>query len=137
MGHLSGLPPHVMAHSGVLPFVTTAAALTNNMANTFSACSRGCTVTMNTRAAASDWQSVKRSWSAIADESGSSPSPDRVAPSTSPFPAHETASRFRETTILLIEDNAADITLIRSALRERGLLGLVSVIRAGDEAIKY
>jgi len=43
----------------------------------------------------------------------------------------------RNTPILLIEDNAADITLIRSALQRRGLTGDVTVIRDGEKAIQY
>jgi CheY-like chemotaxis protein len=137
MPHLSALPPHVTAHIVVSPCMTTGLASTQNIRNKFLAFSQGCTATMNTRAVALGWPSVKRSWSAMADESGSSPIPDKAPPSTSPSQGHEEISPFREITILLIEDNAADVTLIRSALRERGLLGPMSIIRAGDEAIKF
>src|SRR3954447_14214928 len=87
-----------------------------------------------------DSQSVNALWSALAAGSGLNLSPDEVRHFSLLFPEQMGASpgstgRVRH--ILLIEDNPADVGLVREALNEHGVGGELTVIANGERAIKF
>ena len=94
-----------------------------------------CTQAMSIPAPGLDWPSVDESWIATTGGSGSNPSPERDQPSASSSPIEEGASKRRE--ILIVEDNAGDVLLIRQAIRASGLDVGVHIARDGEEAERF
>src|SRR5580692_1150724 len=79
--------------------------------------------------------SVSGSWNDIMDRSGSNRSPDKDQPSTSASPSEEKRGRCRR--ILIVEDNAADVYLIRSAIEAARIQADLHVVKDGELAIRF
>jgi two-component system, chemotaxis family, response regulator Rcp1 len=86
------------------------------------------------------WRFASGSWNEMAAASGWNLNSGGEPPSSSPFPltardlsAAETAQR----TILLVEDNPADITLVRELIADYGLDCSLTVISDGAKAMAY
>jgi len=77
-------------------------------------CLSDCTAQMSIPAPASAWPSVTESWNTITVAFGSNPNPEQDQPSTSSSPSDNPAPRRPQ--ILVIEDNKADVFLIRKAI---------------------
>ena len=87
-----------------------------------------CTLGTSTLVPGSDWRYVNELLSATEDEFGSSPSPEKDPLST---------SRSRpEFHILLVEDNKADVFLIREAIGSSHLSAELRVVSDGEAAIQ-
>jgi DNA-binding response OmpR family regulator len=80
------------------------------------------------------WPSASGSWAGIKDGSGSSPNPDKDQPSTSPSLPVETAGERAH--ILVIEDNSADVLLIRRAIKGSHINAEIRVLTDGAQAIQ-
>jgi CheY-like chemotaxis protein len=77
---------------------------------------------------------------ATADEFGWTPRPDEDRPSFSNFQACSEPQQESELTvpsILLVEDNSADVSLVEEALAEHHVRHALTVIRDGEKAIDY
>ena len=96
------------------------------------------TVPPNIPVPAWDLRSVNASLSEAADRSGSSPSPDKGqrftlqsrSESNQELPGNRAS-------VLLVEDNPADATLVRKALEEHGITGHLTVFVDGEKAIDF
>jgi len=77
------------------------------------------------------WPSASASLSATADEFGSNPTPDVVRPSSSPSRG-EFASF-----VVLIEDNPADVFLVREAISAHDLNIDLHLMEDGEQAIRF
>lgn len=66
--------------------------------------------------------------------SGSSPNPEKDQPSASPSQPEE---RKQTPHILIVEDNASDVFLIRTAIKTADLQANIHVLRDGEQAIQY
>ena len=85
---------------------------------------------------ASDSQSASEWSSAMADESGSTPNPEKDRPSTSPFPGDPKPTPQRWN-LLLVEDNLPDALLVREAIRKENLPLEVHLAADGEKAIDF
>src|SRR3984885_4881650 len=112
-----------------------ASELLQNTRRQFLASSNVCTPVPNTPAPASAWLSVNESLTGIEDESGSNPNPvaDRLSDSPSPTPERSSDNL----QILIVEDNPADVFLIRDAIKVSGVAAHVHVINNGEDAIRF
>jgi chemotaxis family two-component system response regulator Rcp1 len=72
----------------------------------------------------------------MADESGSNPNPGKDALSDSRSPAEEAAPCQRPY-ILVVEDNPADLRLIREALADAGIAADIQVAEDGEKALHF
>lgn len=66
--------------------------------------------------------------------SGWSPNPDEAQPSVSRSPSEEQRARRH---ILIVEDNAADVFLIRTAIQTADIPAHLHVVRDGEQALKF
>jgi two-component system, chemotaxis family, response regulator Rcp1 len=89
---------------------------------------------MNTQEQALDWPSADESWIGIKAGSGSNPSSEKDRPSASRSPADETTPNRRY--ILIVEDNPADVLLIRRAIKAANLEVDLQVATDGEQAIR-
>jgi CheY-like chemotaxis protein len=102
--------------------------------------SNACTPFRNILALEWVLQSVSASWSAPAVESGLNLSPEGVRRFSLPFPPPDPAESQTPVTsahIVLIEDNRADVLLVREALDQHNVRCEVTVISDGEAAIKF
>ena len=97
--------------------------------------SSGSIVTRNTAAPASDWRSASAWLSAMVDESGSSPHPEKAPPFSSPSPNAPPERVRQPLNLLLAEDNLPDALLVREAIRMEGLPLEVHIAPDGERAI--
>jgi two-component system response regulator len=72
----------------------------------------------------------------MADGSGSNPSPAKEQPSASPS-RNDDETADRGIPILIVEDNAGDITLLRTALTRKRLGGALTIVREDDAALRF
>jgi CheY-like chemotaxis protein len=96
---------------------------------------------MSTQEHVWDWRSTNALWSAQAAASGLSLSPDEDQPSSSGFHAN-TAGRPElkakpARCILIVEDSASDVLLIRQSLQEHEISLDVVVMRDGERAERF
>src|SRR3954454_18255353 len=109
------------------------------MHGTFSASSDVSTTRLNTQVLASAWRSANGSYSDTADRFGWSLSPDEDPHSSlrsRTEPAKVETSRSHGS-ILLVEDNAGDVGLVKEALTENGLQVQLYVISDGEKAVEF
>jgi DNA-binding response OmpR family regulator len=90
---------------------------------------------MNIQGPALDLPSVNGSWTGIRDESGLNLSldEDRPSASSSPFKKQEG----RPYHILIVEDNQADVFLIRTALKAAEIDAEIHVVKDGEGAMRF
>lgn len=129
------------------PWLTMELELTPDSRTIFSDCSRDFTEGRSIQEAASDWQFASGLWSGMGDVSGwSILFPVQAQPSASAFPPDPEddnkaesgeASQQSVGTILLIEDNAADIFVIRDILQTCQLDEDVRIASDGQEALLF
>lgn len=67
-------------------------------------------------------------------ESGSNPNPAADLPSASPCPSKEKSSPAPQ--LLIVDDNPADVFLIRAAIKEAGIDADIIVARDGEQAVR-
>lgn len=100
-------------------------------------CSHVCTAAIGIQGPVSGWPFASASWSAITEESGSTPNPVVAHPSASPSPS-EAFSGNRPPRILVAEDNEPDVLLIREALQTAGIPpDSIEVASDGEKAIRF
>ena len=99
-------------------------------------CSSVFTPAMSIPGLASDWPSVNELWIGITGGSGSNPNPDADQSSASSSPLEEPAARVRGH-VLIVEDNEADVFLIREAIEAKKLPMALHVVRDGELAVRY
>jgi chemotaxis family two-component system response regulator Rcp1 len=98
-------------------------------------CSNVCTQAMNIQAPGLDLPFANESWIGITDGFGSNPNPDEDQPSASRSRREEqNASR---TCILIVEDNSADVFLIRAAIRTANIDADLRILKDGEQAIHF
>jgi CheY-like chemotaxis protein len=68
--------------------------------------------------------------------SGSNPKPDADRTSASGYPSEETQTGLRDV-VLIVEDNEADVFLIREAIEAKKLPLALHVVRDGEQALQY
>lgn len=128
------------ANSGSFPCKITGSALIHSIRSISLECSNGCTAQPITQAPAWGWQFANARLNGSVAGSGLNLSPDEVQRFSLPYPSGETeperAARASHT-ILLIEDSAADIGLVREALEEHGVGCELIVIQDGERAIDF
>lgn len=81
------------------------------------------------------WPSVDGSWIDTMGESGSNPSPGRDQPSASP--SHSEDQTAQRPCILIIEDNSADVFLIRAAIKAANIDADIHIVKDGEQAIRF
>src|SRR3989454_8353793 len=115
----------------------TASASTRNMRRRFLACLTAC-IARSTPAAASVWRSAGKWWSASGDAFGWSRSKGAGPTSNSQSrPRTKSMSEtLRTASIVLVEDNPADVLLVRKALQEKGIKCELTCFEAGEKALK-
>lgn len=89
---------------------------------------------MNIQEPALGWPSVNESSIGIMGGSGSNPNLGKDQPSGSASPSDETGKRCH---ILIVEDNAADVFLIREALKSANLSADLDVVKDGEQAVRF
>src|SRR5271154_3874252 len=89
---------------------------------------------MNIQEPGLDWRSVDESWIGIMGGSGSNPNSEKDPPFPLPSPTEEPTAHPRS--ILIVEDNSADVFLIRRAIKVANL-DAVYVVRDGEQAIRF
>ena len=94
------------------------------------------TQAMNTQVPGSGWPFVNESWSDIMAASGSSPSRDKDQRSGSPYQADTAAARKRHR-ILVVEDNKADVFLIREAIEAAEVEADLEIVQDGERALRF
>ena len=136
MPRIYGSPRGKTIRIGSSPYRTTASVLIHNIRIRSSACSSASTGTMSMKEQESGLRSANALSTAMAEGSGSNPSPakDPLSGSAS-RPSDDTADR--GIPILIVEDNAGDISLLRTALKRKRLDGQISVVRDGEAALKF
>ena len=97
-------------------------------------CSNDFTATI-IQAPASDWPFANVLSNAITVESGSNPSPDKAHSSTSRSPADK--EQPRRPLILVVDDNKADVFLIREALAAAHVDADLHVVHDGHAALRF
>ena len=80
------------------------------------------------------WPSANESWIDIVAASGSSPSPEKDQPSSSPSQLEHTVKKCFQ--IVVVEDNKADVFLVEQAMSAYEILADFQVITDGEEAIR-
>src|ERR1700757_4895717 len=90
---------------------------------------------MNTPELGSGWLSVSELWNVIMAGSGSNPNPEKDRPFTSPSPPEETSGELPH--ILVVEDSATDIFLIREALDGAQINARIHIVRDGNAATSF
>jgi CheY-like chemotaxis protein len=90
---------------------------------------------MNTQGPASGWPSATGSSIGIMGESGSNPNPDKDRPSVSPSRREEQTGKYGN--ILIVEDNSADVFLIRAAIDVAKIDAEFHIARDGERAIRF
>jgi CheY-like chemotaxis protein len=98
-------------------------------------CSNVCIQVSNMPELGLAWPFASALWIYTADESGSNLFPDRGQPSDSPSLTEETrkAQRF----VLVVEDNEADVLLIREAIEAANLPVTLHVVSDGEHAVAF
>jgi len=91
---------------------------------------------MNMKEPALDWPSVSESWIGITAGSGSNPNPDADPPSASPSRSEEPVTNI-PCHILIVEDNSADVFLIREALKSAKIAAVLHVVKDGEQATQF
>jgi chemotaxis family two-component system response regulator Rcp1 len=99
-------------------------------------CLQDSTQARDIQAPVSVWPSASASWSAITGGSGSNPNPDKDRLSDSQSPSEDTQARPRRH-ILVVEDNRADLFLIRDALAGAVVDADVHVAEDGEKALRF
>ena len=84
-----------------------------------------------------DWLFASGLLSAMAEESGSNPSPGKEPPSSSPSPNTPSPVRSAALNLLLAEDKLPDALLVREAIRSESLPLDVHVAPDGQQAIEF
>src|ERR1051325_7853200 len=84
----------------------------------------------------SGWRSAGALWMAMTVESGSNPIPEKDPSSALRFPpdAEDPGKQYR---ILIVEDNRADVFLIREALDSARVKSDLQVVYDGKEATRF
>jgi chemotaxis family two-component system response regulator Rcp1 len=90
---------------------------------------------MNIQGPALDLPSVNGSWSGIGAVSGWSLNPEEDQPSASSSPFKKQAGPPYQ--ILIAEDNAADVFLIRAAIEAARIDAEIHVVKDGEQAMKF
>src|SRR4051812_18845275 len=96
--------------------------------------SSGFTLATNMPAPESAWRFASGSWRGIMAGSGSNPNPDTAQPSSSAFRSEGVQEG---PYILVVEDNKADLFLMREAIEGAQLDARLQVIHDGETAVQY
>jgi two-component system, chemotaxis family, response regulator Rcp1 len=91
---------------------------------------------MSIQEPALDWLSVNELWIDIMGGSGSNPNPDEDLPSALHFPTEDTAAGTHGH-VLIVEDNEADVFLIRKAIEKTNLPVTLHVVKDGHQAMRF
>jgi CheY-like chemotaxis protein len=86
------------------------------------------------------WPSVRRSWNATAAASGWNLNPNEVPPfSSRSLPRDEPGSGKapQQPSIVLVEDNSADVNLVQVALAEHHIDHSLIILKDGEKAVQY
>jgi CheY-like chemotaxis protein len=94
------------------------------------------TPAMSIQGPVSDWPSVSGLLTGTMGGFGSSPNPDADQSSVSSSPLEEPVTRARGV-VLVVEDNEADVFLIREAIEAKKLPMVLHVVRDGEQATLY
>ena len=94
-----------------------------------------CTPATNTQGPELDWPSVNGLWIGTTGGSGSNQNPDEVRPSASRSPSEEPAGKRYQ--ILIVEDNNADVFLVRQAIKTAKIQADLHVVSDGEKAIRF
>lgn len=81
------------------------------------------------------WPSASGLWIGITVGSGWNPNPGGDRPSDSPFPSEEKRARLPQ--ILIVEDNSADVFLIRASIRRANIEADLHVLHDGELALEF
>src|SRR6187200_2729982 len=122
------------ADTGSSVFPTTALGLRRSTRSKSLVCSNDFTATI-IQGPASDWPFANVLSNAITVESGSNPSPGKAHSSTSRSPADKEQPRRR--LILVVDDNKADVFLIREALAAAHVDADLHVVHDGHAALRF
>jgi chemotaxis family two-component system response regulator Rcp1 len=99
------------------------------------------TRTPSSRAQVSAWRYASGYWSDAAEDFGLNPNREKEAPSFSLFrtlgSAETSGVADTGTNILIVEDNPADVLLIREALEEHAVRANVYVVTDGEKALRF
>src|SRR5262245_19817326 len=127
-----------MAH-GCVRYATTVLGSTLAIRSRFLGFSSGYTQTTLIAAPALAWRSAAGSSSVSAGAFGWGLHSEQDLPSTSPCPLSRMDSVGQDLSkkILLVEDNAADISLLREAFSMHGIHNVLIVVRDGEAAIQF
>ena len=98
-------------------------------------CSSACTLVTNTLVPELDWRFANGSWIVTVAESGSNRSRGEDRPSASQSQSEGASAK--GPTILIVEDNRADVFLIRDALAATQLNPDIHVVNDGEEATRF
>ena len=98
--------------------------------------SNGCTQATNIPAPALAWRFASELWSDITAGSGSNRNPEEAPLSSSPSPS-DTGATGKRRQILVVEDNRADVFLIREAIRVARVNAELHVVSDGEKAIRF
>src|SRR5215471_17229913 len=129
-------PPRARVNSGCSPSPITASALPPTTRRLSLPCSNACIPMMNTQEPVSDWPSASESSIGIRGASGSNPRPDadQFSALRSQSDESQTAAPWH---ILVVEDNSADIFLIREAINAAELPAILHFVKDGELAIRF
>jgi CheY-like chemotaxis protein len=89
----------------------------------------------NTREPALVWLFVSESSIGITGGSGSNPYQEADRPSVSHCPSEERGSELRH--VLIVEDNPADVFLIRAAIETANIHASLHVVKDGEQAVRF
>src|SRR5260370_34254737 len=92
-------------------------------------------VEMNIQGPALDWPFVNGSSISIVGGSGSNPNPDEDQRSASRSPSEDQTGKSRH--ILIVEDNSADVFLIRAAIAAANIHADLHVVKDGEQAVRF
>ena len=136
MPRISVFPRGWTTRIGSSPCRTTGSVSIHSTRIRFSVSSSASTEMTNMREQVSAWRSASASSTAMADGSGSNPNParDQISNSAS---LHRDEPAGRAIPILIVEDNAGDISLLRTALKRKRLDGELIIVRDGEAALKF
>src|SRR5262245_2282335 len=92
----------------------------------------------STPAAASVWRFARRCWSNAADASGlnRSQAAARTSSSRSRAASKRMGQELKTVSIVVVEDNPADVLLIRKALEEKGIKCALTCFENGETALR-
>jgi len=94
-----------------------------------------CTPAMNIQVPELDWPSASASSIGIMGESGWNPNREEDPLSTLPFPSEGLTGKGSQ--ILIVEDNASDVYLIRAAMKAGNIEAALHVVSDGEQAIRF